>query len=101
MNSLLTGFQNQSVTYRPYQGAAAYGGPVYGGEQELRCRVENSRRWVPDSTGELVPSEAVIYITLAIHPQDQFLLGGRWRPVLQVTEAVGLDGRTDHWEVRV
>ena len=56
---------------------------------------------MPDSTGELVPSEAVIYITLAIHPQDQFLLGGRWRPVLQVTEAVGLDGRTDHWEVRV
>ena len=69
MNSLLAGYQNQSVTYRPYQGADAYGGPVYGEDQELRCRVEHSRRWVPDSTGELVPSEAVIYITQAIHPQ--------------------------------
>lgn len=91
----------QTLTIRPRTGEGA-AGPVYGDPVTYPARIEEKRRQVRDSAGELRVSELVAWLRpdAAASVGDQVVVFGRTLLVLAVTEMRGLT-RLEGYELAI
>jgi hypothetical protein len=97
---MITGYLNQTATWKRVIGQNMYGEPETE-EKEIKVRWEGKRRLVRDNEGREVVSEARVFCTEAVKPGDELEFDGRSWPVIAVSTVPGLDGAENHREVAV
>lgn len=97
---MITGYLNQTAQWKKMISEGGYP-PQPGQPTEISCRWAAKRRLVRNAQGVEVVSEARVFCEEAVQPGDVLEYGGRDWPVIAVSEAVGLDGKTMFREVAV
>lgn len=98
--SMVAGYLNQTAKHKSMTSSDGYP-PQPGAGTEIACRWAAKRRLVRNAQGVEVVSEARVFCEAAVQPGDVLEYGDRDWPVIAVSEAVGLDGKTMFREVAV
>lgn len=97
---MIRGYLNQNARWKKLISEDGYP-PQPGSPTEIKVRWEAKRRLVRNAQGQEVVSEARVFCLESIQPGDVLEYGGRDWPVIAVSEAVGLDGKTMFREAAV
>ncbi len=98
--SVIGGYLNQVANWKQMISEDGYP-PQPGAPTEIACRWEAKRRLVRNAQGVEVVSEARVFCVANVQPGDVLEYGGRDWPVIAVSEAVGLNGKTMFREAAV
>lgn len=97
---MIRGYLNQNARWKKLISEDGYP-PRPGSPTEIKVRWEAKRRLVRNREGVEVVSEARVFCLAEVNPGDVLEYGGRDWPVIAVSEAVGLDGKTMFREAAV
>jgi len=97
---MITGYLNQTATWKRVIGQNMYGEPETEGK-EIKVRWEGKRRLVRDNEGREVVSEARVFCTDSVKPGDELEFDGRRWPVIAVSTVPDLDGKESHREAAI
>lgn len=100
VSSVITGYLNQTAKHKTMTSSDGYP-PQPGTGTDIKVRWEAKRRLVRNPQGVEVVSEARVFCVEDIKPGDVLEYGGRDWPVIAVSEAVGLNGKTMFREAAV
>lgn len=99
--NVISAYLNQIAQWKKMIGGEDGYPPQPGSPTEIKVRWEGKRRLVRNAQGVEVVSEARVFCIEDIKPGDVLEYGGRDWPVIAVSEAVGLDGKTMFREAAV
>lgn len=97
---MIKGYLNQTALWRKMVSQDGYP-PQPGPPTPIPVRWEAKRRLVRDRQGQEVVSEARVFCIADVQPGDILEYGGRDWPVIAVSEAVTLEGKTAFREVAI
>lgn len=97
---MVAGYLNQVANWKQMISQDGYP-PQPGPPTPIKVRWEAKRRLVRNAQGQEVVSEARVFCLEAVQPGDVLNYAGRDWPVIAVSEAVGLDGKTMFREAAV
>jgi len=97
---VIKGYLNQTALWRKMVSQDGYP-PQPGPPTPIPVRWEAKRRLVRDRQGQEVVSEARVFCIADVQPGDILEYGGRDWPVIAVSEAVTLEGKTAFREVAI
>ena len=98
---MIKGYLNQTANWHQATGVNSYGEPTFAESKSIKVRWEGRRRLVRDKEGREVVSEALVFCTDSVEPDDTLEYGGRTWPVINVSLVPSLDGSDSHREVSV
>jgi len=98
---VIRGYLNQSAKWKKLVSEGGYPPQPQEPGTEIKVRWEAKRRLVRNAQGQEVVSEARVFCLESIQPGDVLEYGDRDWPVIAVSEAVGLDGKTMFREAAV
>lgn len=93
-------YMNQTITWKKKASANDYNESTYT-SKTIKVRYEYKRTMVRNFEGEEVVSNATVYTTSAIKPDDNVTFDSVDWQVLAVENCVGLEGGVNHYEVYV
>ena len=97
---MISAYLNQTAKWKKMTSSDGYP-PQPGPPTSIKVRWEAKRRLVRNAQGQEVVSEARVFCLESIQPGDVLEYGDRDWPVIAVSEAVGLDGKTMFREAAV
>lgn len=98
--SIWSEYFTTDVPVKLYLGRDDHGNPDYSPVQNVKCRVEFRRANVINSAGETVTSEIRLFSAQPIVAGSLVTVSGVDWTVISCGAAAGLDGVTDHYEMR-
>lgn len=92
---------NQTAILKSKTGQSGYGTPTYAEGIPIRVRWEGYIEQMKDENGQEITSNARIFTTVPVKPDDILIYEGEEWVVVKILSIPGIDGTIHHWEVFV
>lgn len=96
---MITSYMNQSAVLKVKGSVDEFNQPTYAADVTIDCRIDYARKMVRNSTGQEIVSEATLFTTTRVRPDDVIVFDGTNWTVLVVADQAGLSGTIEFYEV--